>query len=56
MAQTTKVVKFHGAISRQGRRLVINIPKALHLEVQGFLGRTVTVTIEEQKNEKEVKT
>jgi C4-type Zn-finger protein len=41
------IMRFQAQISRFGPdRYIINIPKALHMELQPLLGKTVTVTLE----------
>jgi|GEM_PF-5784487 len=41
-----EVVRFQVKISKFGDRWIINIPKALYLQLTPVLGKTVTVTIE----------
>jgi len=40
------IVRFEANIAKFGDRWIINIPKALYLQLAPVLGKTVTVTIE----------
>jgi len=46
MVETTYKVCFKAKISKFGDRWIINIPKALYLQITPLLDKTVTVTIE----------
>lgn len=41
-----KSLKFRAKIGKMGKRYVVNIPKALELEISDFLGKEITVTLE----------
>ena len=39
-------LRFEAKISKFGQRWIINIPKALYLQLQPFLGKNIIVTLE----------